>query len=170
MRITENTPFRDFLIVAKNNHAVRFSNLGDINPVNPKVDIMQMPFETFAIAVKYATSIETAIDLMFIITKKNYSKISTSLAYSHYLYIQNEIKRILEMFNDIDSELPTPKKIAKSLEEFGFRNIISFLANNDVLKYDEYYKKTVGFIYLAYRERVYKHLNEIAQHDIKSDN
>lgn len=166
MTIKETTLFKDFVLIAKNNHLVNESRLDKIKPaiVNKLID---KSFSTFVECFKFATSIETALEFLYVITGKDYSRKYFIDAYPVFLAYQNELQEILKMFKDINDEMPAPKRLVKTLEEFGFRNIISFVADGDVLKYDEFYNKSVGFIYLAYREKSYKLLNEIAQYDVK---
>ena len=168
MKIKRNISFERLVNYLQMDADVLFNSLDDY-PIrqigNVPTDLWQVNFMTYSKSVKYADDIAKSMEFLQRITGFNAHDIGKKKAiiiYPIYVNYLKQVKKINDMFAEVNAEVPQKGRIVKTMEEFGMSNIVHYLANERPELHDYYYKQTVGWIYIEYRRKTHNLLNTLA--------
>lgn len=174
MKVRQNITFDKLIRLLKYSTIVR-SNIDRLPVVHRfrhwlklyswPVGIADMPFEVFIKAVKYSSNENTSLLFLSAISGYDANKISSMpgcYIYPLWHSYAAEVHKWLKMFEDVNNDLPAAKKIVKTMEEFGLMNIVFFIADN-MDDNDKILKKSLSWVYINYRHKAHKLINQIAQ-------
>lgn len=128
--------------------------------------IQNLPFEQFIKIVKYSDNERTA--LLFVsavtgITPERLGKLPARIMYPIWTNYLQQVERLLKSFKDVNDEMPTAKRVSKTMEEFGLLNIVFFISGEDTGSYSKILEQPVSWVYVHYRHRAFNYINQIAQ-------
>jgi len=168
MKIKSNISFQTLVNILQMDIEIIGSTL-DSQPLiqfkDTPLNINSITFENYTIAMKYANEIGTAAHFLSVVTGLNEDWILKQKAirvYPIYINYIKQVKNIIALFNDVNSEVPQTGKVVKTMEEFGMSNIIDYVSNEKPELHDIFWNMTVSKIYIEYRRKTYKMLNIIA--------